>query len=520
LHITEKENDIEDPWWDLALADGTQKDFEGNTIYPFVVHEWTDEGEQQYDGSQEGVEDYFSVEAMGEGWYKLTIDPSIEERECGFDIQVRGFQTDFDVNFDEDGKITSREARDSFSRDRYVSVHYLVEGLYVHDVEEGWYDSFLDAGVNPNTSVISLVKFSLDQEGKAVKEKVTDLSELQIYQFIYQEETDCEEWVEADAADYKIEKVGEDQFSLLFYVEGVYEIRVDGIESGLQVGAWQPALGFYTSSTRPQDGPFTTLLGDEISYQEGTGQSVYLLAWLDSTNPSAVDIGSVKWNVCDSDGKVLTTGDYIITEAVKDAEGNVVGYKVTNCNKDASDFRIQAICQRNGGQDGDGIEHEREEVIAEITFHGIRKEAPAKPVASPIVTSKKDTASTSNKVGNPVAKVGDQKVSGGLVFEIRNVNKKTVTVRKCNKKNATKVTIPASVKIGGTKYAVTEISKNALKNCKKLKKITIKSKKITKIGKNAFQGVNKKAVIKVPKSMLKKYKKLFKKAGFKGKVKA
>ena len=99
--------------------------------------------------------------------------------------------------------------------------------------------------------------------------------------------------------------------------------------------------------------------------------------------------------------------------------------------------------------------------------------------------------------------------------------------------------IPATVKVKGVSYKVTSIAKNAFKNNKKLKKVTIganitsiganafsgckvlknvvvKSTKLKTIGKNAFKGIQKKAVIKVPAKKLKAYKKLFgSKAGIK-----
>ena len=86
-------------------------------------------------------------------------------------------------------------------------------------------------------------------------------------------------------------------------------------------------------------------------------------------------------------------------------------------------------------------------------------------------------------------------------------------------KKVKKLTIPATITIQGKKYTVTEIGSKAFSGCKNLKQVTIKSKKITKIGKNAFKNVSKKAVVKVPKSKKKVYKKLLKKAGYKGKVK-
>ena len=64
------------------------------------------------------------------------------------------------------------------------------------------------------------------------------------------------------------------------------------------------------------------------------------------------------------------------------------------------------------------------------------------------------------------------------------------------------IAIPASVKTIGVK---------AFEDCKKLKKITFKGTKLKKVGKEAFKGIHKNAVIKVPKKKLKAYTKLLKK---------
>ena len=69
------------------------------------------------------------------------------------------------------------------------------------------------------------------------------------------------------------------------------------------------------------------------------------------------------------------------------------------------------------------------------------------------------------------------------------------------------------MQIKGKTYKVTAIKKNAFKNCKKLKKVIIHSKNIKSIGKNAFKGIVKKAVFKVPDGKISKYKKLLKKSG-------
>ncbi len=111
----------------------------------------------------------------------------------------------------------------------------------------------------------------------------------------------------------------------------------------------------------------------------------------------------------------------------------------------------------------------------------------------------------------------------------------TVELTKPNKsKNS--IAVPDTVTFDGVTYKVTSISKNAFKNnkklkkvtigknvskinssafygCKNLKTVTIKSTQLKTVGKNAFRGVNAKAKIKVPKSRLKSYKKLFAKKG-------
>ena len=127
---------------------------------------------------------------------------------------------------------------------------------------------------------------------------------------------------------------------------------------------------------------------------------------------------------------------------------------------------------------------------------------------------------------------------GNYKYKVLNSSTKsgTVTLTKPVKKTLKTVKIPATIKIGNYKYKVTEIAKNAFKNNKKLKsvtigknvkkigasafsgnkalkKITVQSKVIKTIGKNAFKGINSKAVIKVPKAKLKAYKKTFAKKG-------
>lgn len=131
-----------------------------------------------------------------------------------------------------------------------------------------------------------------------------------------------------------------------------------------------------------------------------------------------------------------------------------------------------------------------------------------------------------------IYKVEKAGLTGGTVTYVKTVNK-----------NKTKVVIPATVKIEGITYKVTAIGKNALKNnkkitkltigknvseigkkafygCKKLKNITIKTKKLSdkKVGAKSFAGIKDKVTIKVPKKKYDAYKKLLLKKGVSAKA--
>ena len=112
----------------------------------------------------------------------------------------------------------------------------------------------------------------------------------------------------------------------------------------------------------------------------------------------------------------------------------------------------------------------------------------------------------------------------------------TVTLVKPKSKNITNAIIPATVKIKGYTFDVTEISKRAFFKQKKLKKVTIGknvktigkqafynsnklktvviiSTKLNKVSSQAFKGTAKKITIKVPKKKQKAYKRLLNKKG-------
>lgn len=169
----------------------------------------------------------------------------------------------------------------------------------------------------------------------------------------------------------------------------------------------------------------------------------------------------------------------------------------------------------------------------------------------------------------PVDSEGEEPIAVGKVYsdsqgkyqyKVTSVAKKTVEVIGIKDPKITKVTVYNNVTFGNQKYKVTSVAASAFKKnkkvtsatigtevekignsafegcvklkkvtikskkltqigskafagCKKLKSITIKSKKLKKAGKNAFKGIYKKAVIKVPSAKLKAYKKLLAKKG-------
>ena len=131
----------------------------------------------------------------------------------------------------------------------------------------------------------------------------------------------------------------------------------------------------------------------------------------------------------------------------------------------------------------------------------------------------------------------------GSSITILNKKKKEVSYTGAKKTKAS-LTVPAKVKIGKKTYKVTKLADCAFKGnrklknltlpknccyigteafsgCTKLKTLTIKSAKLTgkTVADNAFKGMRKKTVIKVPKSKLKEYRKLFRDKGLNKKVK-
>ena len=189
-----------------------------------------------------------------------------------------------------------------------------------------------------------------------------------------------------------------------------------------------------------------------------------------------------------------------------------------------------------GSEPDTGKETETETETGKETETNKRPETPSTQPG----TEKPNTNPNTQKV----PAVGTTKPVGRGFYKVTKSDAKNGTVALVKPRKATekKFTVPGTVKIDGVTFKVTEISKNAFKNnkkltqviigknvskiganafngAKKLKKITIKSTQLKKVGSKAFKGIDKKCKIKVPKKKLTRYKRLLKGKGQKASVK-
>ncbi|MDE6852394.1 MAG: leucine-rich repeat protein, partial [Lachnospiraceae bacterium] len=151
---------------------------------------------------------------------------------------------------------------------------------------------------------------------------------------------------------------------------------------------------------------------------------------------------------------------------------------------------------------------------------------------------KTNGSASSSGSASAVLKKGTVFVAGNLQYKVTKASngKFTVAVQAPKSKAVKSLAIPAAVKVQGQSYQVTSIAASAFQKCsklkkitigknvtvigkkafyqaKKLKQITISSTKITSVGKNAWKGIYKKAVIQVPKKKRAAYQKLFRNKG-------
>lgn len=176
-------------------------------------------------------------------------------------------------------------------------------------------------------------------------------------------------------------------------------------------------------------------------------------------------------------------------------------------------------------------------------------EAPTKTSAPTNTPAVNNTQAPASQTAVPVVQtqapdsVKDEKVTEFVVEKLKYkvIASNEVAVTSNGSIKTKNVVIPPTVKYKGVTYKVTEIDTNAFKscktivkitvgsniraigknafmNCKKLKTINVKSKKIKLVSKGCLKGINKKAVIRVPKAKKSLYSKLFAKKGQKSTV--
>lgn len=146
---------------------------------------------------------------------------------------------------------------------------------------------------------------------------------------------------------------------------------------------------------------------------------------------------------------------------------------------------------------------------------------PSTPVPSPPASDHSQTAPAASPSIPPAPKRSGSSLKKGFVvtigqakYQITNISKKEVSYKRPVKKTIKKTSVPDKVFFTinrkKTAFRVTAICNNAFAKCKRLKSIYI-GKNIRSIGKNAFKGIHRKAVITCSKKKLSAYKKLCKK---------
>ena len=283
-----------------------------------------------------------------------------------------------------------------------------------------------------------------------------------------------------------------------------------------------------------------------------------------TTEPTCTDEG-VKTFTCNACGKTRTeavaalghnySSDWTIDTA---AACETVGSKSHHCTRCDSKKDITEIPAPGKHTWNNGVITKPATIAEEgvktytCTVCGVtRTETIAKlpmPTVTPVPTATPTPAITSAPTVTPTpsvsvgTKITDKKT--GNIYKVTSSRSSSQTVAFIGNKVKTSVTIPTTIKIKGATYKVTEISTNAFKNnrklkkvvigqnivrigknafygCKKLTSITIKSSRLTlkNIGKNAFKNTSPKATVKVPKKQKVLYNQILKKRGLNKKAK-
>ncbi|MBE5871636.1 MAG: hypothetical protein E7294_10305 [Lachnospiraceae bacterium] len=223
-------------------------------------------------------------------------------------------------------------------------------------------------------------------------------------------------------------------------------------------------------------------------------------------------------------------------------EGKCAWHSAGSLYDPCRDARIKRVHWAADGSPILKMTYEEELMTTKVTATVVVKEketpGPApddKPAPTPTPGDKPaptPVQSVPDKVGTALT------AADGTTYTVTNASAASpeVAYTKNPNKAAKKVAVPATLTVKGVTYKVTSIGKNAFKDNKKLKSVTIpegvktiganafkgaknlktikiKSTVLKKVGKNAFKGIHAKATIKVPKKQKKAYGKILKKKG-------
>lgn len=270
----------------------------------------------------------------------------------------------------------------------------------------------------------------------------------------------------------------------------------------------------------------------------------YTLQEVKAKEPKCTEAGNKAYYKCSVCGKLYTD-----QEGTNEVSANTVVVP-------AKGHSFTWIIDREATEQAEGSRHEECSICHEKKAAVAIPKLPSstqpsqKPSESPSqkpseqpsgLPSQKPSESPSQQPGQDikVPAKGTKLTAKGASYQVTSAAEKNPTVvYKGSKKQKASVTIPDTVTIDKVTYKVTSIAANAFKNnkklkkvvigknvtmigkkafygCSKLKKITVKTTKLTKknVGRQAFKGIHKKAAFKVPKKKISSYRKVFRARG-------
>ena len=258
----------------------------------------------------------------------------------------------------------------------------------------------------------------------------------------------------------------------------------------------------------------------------------YTLQEVKAKEPKCTEAGNKAYYKCSVCGKLYTD-----QEGTNEVSANTVVVP-------AKGHSFTWIIDREATEQAEGSRHEECSICHEKKAAVAIPKLPSstQPSESPSGSpSQKPSGSPSQQPGQDikVPAKGTKLTAKGASYQVTSAAEKNPTVvYKGSKKQKASVTIPDTVTIDKVTYKVTSIAANAFKNnkklkkvvigknvtmigkkafygCSKLKKITVKTTKLTKknVGRQAFKGIHKKAAFKVPKKKISSYRKVFRARG-------